>query len=179
MSYVCQYGQGKRINIGQVGVITPAQARDKAKQVLSQDVMGVSPNNEQETNQQLTLEKFITSEYESWRKANRKNGKDDLRRLKANFISEFGDCLLSEITPMLIEKWRTRRLNDGIKAATVNIDIIILRATLAKAVEWDLISEHSLQKLKQFKTDSIPKIRYLMRTWHLSIKRMLWRNWWK
>lgn len=29
----------------------------------------------------LTLENFFTSEYESWRKANRKNGKDDLRRL--------------------------------------------------------------------------------------------------
>jgi hypothetical protein len=30
MSYVCEYARGKRITIGRVGKVTPAQARDKA-----------------------------------------------------------------------------------------------------------------------------------------------------
>jgi hypothetical protein len=30
MFYVCQFKRGRRINIGRVGVLTPAQARDKA-----------------------------------------------------------------------------------------------------------------------------------------------------
>lgn len=109
----------------------------------------------------LTLENFFTSEYEGWRKANRKNGKDDLRRLKVNFVDPFGKLALTEVTPMVIERWRTKRINDGIKATTVNRDIIILKAALTKAVEWGIISSHPLQKLKLFKIDSASKIRYL------------------
>lgn len=172
MSYVCQYSRGKRVNIGQVGVITPAQARDKAKQILSQAVMGILPKNNN-SNGKLTLAKFIASEYETWRKANRKNGKDDLRRLKVNFVSEFGDYLLSEITPVVIEKWRTKRINDGIKATTVNRDIIILKSALSKAVEWEFIVENPLQKLKPFKIDVLSKIRYLTKEEDIRLKQAL------
>lgn len=172
MSYVCQYGRGRRMNIGQVGVITPVQARDKAKQLLSQAIIGNLPIKEKKS-QKLTLKNFIENEYEAWRKANRKNGSDDLRRLKTNFISEFGDLLLSEISPMLVERWQTRRINSGKTAATVNRDIVILKSTLAKAVEWRLIKEHPLIKLKLFKTDSKAKVRYLDREEEKKLKEAL------
>jgi len=35
MRYICQYQRGRKINIGTVGVITPAQAREKAVEILS------------------------------------------------------------------------------------------------------------------------------------------------
>jgi integrase len=135
--------------------------------------MGILPKNDHRADDKLTLEKFITSEYEAWRKANRKNGKDDLRRLKVNFLNEFGTCLLAEITPMIVEKWRTKRINNGIRVATVNRDIIILKSALAKAVEWGLISEHPLQKLRPFKTDSISKVRYLTKDEEARLKQAL------
>lgn len=160
MSYVCQYGRGRRMNIGQVGVITPAQARDKAKQILSHAVTGTLIK-ESRKKDKLTLEQFISNEYEAWRKANRKNGNADLRRLKANFLREFGNLLLVDISPMLVEKWRTNRINNGITTATVNRDIAILKSALTKAVEWSFIKEHPLFKLKPFKIDSAAKVRYL------------------
>jgi len=172
MSYVCQYSRGRRINIGQVGVLTPAQARDKAKQILSQAVMGLLPEITS-ANNNLTLKKYLASEYELWRQSNRKNGKDDLRRLKVNFLSEFGDHLLTAITPLIVEKWRTARINEGIKPVTVNRDIHVLKAALSKAVEWELIPEHPLQKLKILKTDSIPKVRYLSKEEEQCLKHAL------
>jgi hypothetical protein len=84
----------------------------------------------------MTLLRFISEEYESWRLANRKNGKADIQRLKVNFIIDFGDRLLVDITPIVVDKWRTSRINDGIRIATVNRDIVILKSTLSKAVEW-------------------------------------------
>ena len=159
MSYVCQYNRGRRINIGQVGVITPAQARDKAKQILSQAVMGLLPKEHQRN--KLTLEQFVSDEYENWRKANRKNGIADLKRLRVNFVKEFGNRLLGELTPIVIEKWRTGRINNGIYPSTVNRDIVILKSMLSKAVEWEFISENPLTKLKPFKVDSVAKVRYL------------------
>jgi Arm DNA-binding domain len=35
MRYICQYQRGRKINIGTVGVITPAQAREKAVEILN------------------------------------------------------------------------------------------------------------------------------------------------
>lgn len=34
MSYICQYGKGKRTTIGKANVFTPAQARHEAKLIL-------------------------------------------------------------------------------------------------------------------------------------------------
>lgn len=158
--YMCEFARGKRVTLGKVGVLTPAQARDEAKRILGQAAMGIVPNSKKIPDN-LTLEKFITNEYETWRNANRKNGKDDLRRLKANFLDNFGNCLLSEISPMQIEKWRTARINRGTKTATVNRDIVILKSALTKAIEWGFIDEHPLRKLKPYKIDSIAKVRYL------------------
>ena len=41
MSYVCQYKRGRRVNLGKVGVITAAQAREKAIEVLSDINKGI------------------------------------------------------------------------------------------------------------------------------------------
>src|SRR5579872_1473194 len=172
MVYRCEYGRGKRITIGRTNVLTPAQARDKAKQILSQAAIGILPIKEKKS-QELTFKNFIENEYDAWRKANRKNGSDDLRRLKTNFMGEFADFLLSELSPLLIEKWRTKRINNGKTMATVNRDIIILKSALSKAVEWELIKEHPLAKLKLFKTDSKAKVRYLDKDEEKNLKEAL------
>ena len=49
---------------------------------------------------------------------------------------------MTDITPIMIEKWRTSRINKGTRIATVNRDIVILKSTLSKAVEWGFIKEH-------------------------------------
>jgi len=170
--YMCEYARGKRITIGKIDVLTPVQARDEAKRILGQAAMGISPNSKRKlpVNEPVSFEKFLIHEYESWRKASRKSAQDDLQRLKVNFLEEFGECLLGDISPVAVEKWRTKRINQGIKVATVNRDIVILRSALAKAVEWGFIPEHPLLKLKPFKTDSIAKIRYLTKEEEASLK---------
>ena len=40
MFYRVEYARGKRISLGSVTVLTPAQARDKAREILSQAVLG-------------------------------------------------------------------------------------------------------------------------------------------
>ena len=48
MSYICQYKRGRRVNLGKVGVITAAQAREKAIEVLSNINKGIEPNVQKE-----------------------------------------------------------------------------------------------------------------------------------
>lgn len=118
----------------------------------------------------MTLSRFIQDEYSSWRLANRKNGKADIHRLKVNFVSEMSDRLLSEITPIAVEKWRTNRINNGTMIATVNRDIVTLKSMLSKAVEWGFITDHPLRNLKLHKVDSTAKIRYLTKDEEIRLK---------
>jgi len=54
--------------------------------------------NNKKKSQKITLKKFIDDEYSAWRLANRKNGKNDLRRLSVNFVETFGDVPLKDIS---------------------------------------------------------------------------------
>jgi integrase len=172
MVYRCEYARGKRITLGKSTVLTPAQARDKAKEILSQATLGISPG-DKKSRDQVTLREFITEEYEPWRLAHRKNGKDDLRRLKINFLDHLGDRLMIDVTPIILDKWRTNRMNSGTRIATVNRDIVILKSTLSKAVEWGFIKEHPLRNLKLQKVDSSAKIRYLSKDEEIRLKAVI------
>lgn len=161
MVYVCQYKRGRRITIGKVGVISPAQARDRAVAILGDAAKGVDPTIPTKKSKQHTLKEFLEKEYHDWIMEQRKSGKKTYDQIKRNFIKSFGKRELNEITPVLLEQWRTTRLKDGVTISTVNRDIAVLKAALSKAVLWGLIDKHPLEKLKLLKTDRSIKVRYL------------------
>lgn len=117
MVYRCEYGRGKRITIGRTTVLSPAQARDKAKQILSQAAIGVLPVKEKA--QKLTLETFINNEYEAWRK---ERGYDCLPELRDLTFADY-------LTPMILVA-----LNTGIRRGELfNLtwdDVNFARATI-------------------------------------------------
>ena len=159
--YVCQYSRGRRINIGAVGIMTPAQARERAKQILGDAAKGIDPTLELKKKSILNYNDFIRKEYGPWRTSNRKGGADDIKRLMSNFSDLLGSKSLDEITPLLIERWRSKRLNEGSKPATVNRNINNLKASLSKAKEWGIIDSLPLQNIKPVKVDRSGKVRFL------------------
>lgn len=68
---------------------------------------------------------------------------------------------LVEMTPAVIERWRTKRLNSGVSNATINRDTVTMRSIITKATEWGFLEDNILRKLKSLKVDQNPKIRYL------------------
>jgi integrase len=173
MVYMCEYARGKRIMVGKACVLTPAQARDSAKEILADVVKGIDPAAAKKTQHALTLQQFLEKEYTPWVEAHRKCGGSTVNRIKIHFLAEFGHKPLAEITAFAIEKWKTKRLQAGIKPITVNRAIAALKGVLSKTLEWGLINTHPLAKLKLEKVDDIARIRYLTKDEETSLRKAL------
>lgn len=161
--YIARYrrpdGKQTMARIGRHTLFTPAQARDEAEKILRSVKDGIDPNAKVEIKNH-TLKSFLDKEYQPWVEAHRKDGKATVARLNACFADFLGNKL-DEITPWLVEKWRTGRLNDGKAPSTVNRDLVALKAMFSRAVEWGRIEAHPLTKVKPSKVDNSAKVRYL------------------
>jgi integrase len=161
MSYFCNFSRGKRVKLGNALVLTPAQARNKAIQVLGIAAAGEDPRPRRKKAREHTLRTFIDDEYEPWALQNRKDGSNTVKRLRACFAEFFGKKL-ADVNPWIVEKWRTARLKSGVKPATINRDITALKALLSKAVEWRMLHAHPLgRELKPVEKRDDERVRFL------------------
>ena len=124
MTYKCEYGRGKRITIGDVEVLTVAQARERAKQVLGDNARGLDPKAAKEAkkygNKVVTFKIFFENEYKPWLQVNKPDTwAVTCKRLENRFMQYIGDLPLSEITPHVIDKWRVTAIM-GKQNLTIN-----------------------------------------------------------
>lgn len=160
-------GKNKSFYIGRHGDITADQAREIAKNKSADKTKGVDVQAEKKSKQKVakenlskTLSGFIDSKYEEWAKAHLATAEDIIKRIKRNF-PHLLDIQIEDITLWDLTKWRTERINKGVKAATINRDITTLKAAIAKAVEWGHVKSHPLHNLKPLQIDSMAVTRYL------------------
>ena len=158
---MCEYARGKRITIGKVGVSTPMQARDKAKDILADAVKGIDPKQSKMPIQSTTFKIFIENEYTSWATSHYKDGATTIARIKSCFFGLFGDKKIEEISAFHVEKWRTERKAKGIKPSTINRDLIALKACISTATKWGIIKTNPLKDLKLSRLDPNINVRYL------------------
>ena len=77
---------------------------------------------------------WLCDKFEEYAKNNRKNYDKDkgmIKKLK-NF---YGNCDLTTFEPYMVERYRTKRKNDGMKPATINKEVGILRRMFSIAVD--------------------------------------------
>lgn len=159
--YRLQDGQRHKYKVGRAPDLTVQEAREQAKKILSEVALGANPKANNLNKDQIipTLKQFIEQEYLPWSESHHQWSKEQVQRLY-----RMKECLplpLNEINVRVIEKWRAKRLKQGITSNTVNRDVTGIRSAIAKAVEWGIIEEHPFEKLKPLKVDRSPNIRYL------------------
>lgn len=160
---------GKQVNykLGTEGQVTPAIARDLAKEKAGEVAKGTDVQEVKKQVRQLkkleamsTLGKFIETKFEPWLfSQNPKTAKARADVLKTSF-AHLMDYQLSDIKPHLIEQWRIERKAKGNKNASINRQVTNLKSCLSRAVEWEVIEKHELNKLKPLPEDN-SKVRYL------------------
>lgn len=68
---------------------------------------------------------------------------------------------LDAITQADVEQWRIGRQGDGVSAKTINRDVATLKAALERAVEWSIIDDNPLRRIKPLRVDRKGVVRFL------------------
>ncbi|KPK77300.1 MAG: hypothetical protein AMJ89_02675 [candidate division Zixibacteria bacterium SM23_73] len=65
-----------------------------------------------------------------------------------NLCEFLGGSYLHDISPLMIEKYKLKRLNEGIMPATVNRELSVLKRAFNLAISWDMADENPVQRVK-------------------------------
>ena len=99
-----------------------------------------------------------SKEYLQFARVNKKSWERDKYSL-IKLEPFFGDYRLSEISPILIERYKLER-KEVVSPRTVNIELALLKRMFSLAVSWDRCKDNPMYKIKLFK-DTPPKERIL------------------
>ena len=91
----------------------------------------------------------LAGEYLKW--AERQRSFSGKSRLINQLLGPFRHLPLRRFSPMLLEQFQTDRLRKGNKPATVNRFLATLKHMFTKAVEWDMVEEETLQRVRKVK----------------------------
>lgn len=160
MVYYLEYKRGKRVKLGYAEVITPFQARELAKEGLSQAYKGEDPADKKRCSKDQTYIQYLEEVYKPWLVSNLRRGEGTYNSLKSSF-KEFHPIRLYEINTWLVEKWRLNKAKQGLKTSSINRQLADLRACMRRAFEWGVIPADPLALVKLKKTDTAAFTRYL------------------
>ena len=167
MTYYLAYrnteGRKRRYKIGNTSNINPTRAKAIAKDKAADVTKGVdiAEEKKQERIKKInSLGEYIEGEYTEWLLVHRRSAKDTLSRLKSCFGSWYEKNML-DVTPWIVEKWRSKEKKRGKKLQTINRDITALRPVFTKAKNDNRIPYDPLQDLKQMDAPNPDRVRYL------------------
>lgn len=171
-SYVITYKdktenkRNKIITISDTSHLSPDQAREEAKKILGDIAKGDNPieKRRKEKRDALTFGDFFEKEYRQWVLTNLKAGQETVNKINRHFIPVLKNKKIKEITSWDIDKWRSKKIKEGVKTSSINREITALKGCLSRAVEWGKIDKNPLSAASGFKlkkVDSRPNIRFL------------------
>lgn len=149
---------GKPRTLGHFPVLTYSMAVEKALAILRGEDPDATPEPEPEEPEVLTFGLFLERHYEPYLEANHSRPAESLGCLKR---FGFDDTPLEDLRLVDVETWRLGRQKQNRNPKTINRDTATLKATLQKAVEWELLKDNPLARLKPLKIDKRPVVRYL------------------
>lgn len=162
LMYTAPDGRRLRFTMGNYPALSVQAARKMAEQLYSQVKLGGDPQREKQVARAVKpipkLGTFIEQQYLPWFTTHYKAPK---AKLPFNQFKHLFNKQLDKVTAWDIESWRAKRHKDGLSASTSNRYIGTLKAMFNRAVEWDIIEQNPITKVKKQKSDSRAIVRYL------------------
>jgi len=147
--YVGYYHKGKQIKerVGPKGIVTRGQAEQALKARMGEVVQGKF---KLETPQSGISLLDLINKYLKWIKENQKCYKREAQ-VTNKFLEFIGNSNINELTSWQIEKYKSKRKQEGVKPSTINRELNVLRSMFNRAIEWGDASNNPLNGVKKAK----------------------------
>jgi integrase len=93
-----------------------------------------------------------------------RHSSSDTKAYRINrMLDRFGNLPLRRFNTILVEQYQTELINEKLKPASVNKNISIIKAMFSKAVEWEMVEEETLRRVRKVKLlrENNRRLRYL------------------
>lgn len=140
---------------------------DDAEEMLRDKKTAIRKGNQFET-KRIENHSFmeLAQEYSKW--AERQRSYKSKRLLMLQLVDKFGNLKLREFNTLLIEQFQSERMQKGRKdkankPATINRFIATIKHMFTKAVEWEMVSDEVLKRVRKVKLleENNRRLRYL------------------
>lgn len=160
-SWNITWARNRDLAIGKYPTVTLEAARTRARRKLAEaDEHGAPLQTIKAPPQGLTWGAFLADHYAPHVEATAKAGKATVQALKAQF-SDWDNLALDKITRVDFDAFKTARLKAKVMPATVNRDLDRIKAALAQAVTWEMLTVNPLAKARRIKRDIEERVRFL------------------
>jgi integrase len=136
-----------RERIGPIGLVTKGQAEQALKARLGEVVQGRF--NLEKLKKTIPLSKLV-EKYLQWIKENQK-GFERESGITEFFLIFIGDRGINEIASWNIDQYKSERRKDGVKPATINRELTVLRSMFNRAIEWGDMTANPVNGVKKAK----------------------------
>jgi integrase len=140
--------EGRHIQRG-TGTTNRRKARDEEAKYRADLLRGKASGTAKNS---PTFAEFADS-YLAYSKANKLSYGVEFYYVNRTLVPFFGRLPLDKINPLELERFKQKRLKDGLKKSSINREIGLLKSMLKTAVEWELCDKNAAKDAKLFKLD--------------------------
>lgn len=145
-AWVVEWARARRRTLGALSELSLDEARSAAATVMAEAFKSGEPTMAAPRLSDPTLQEFLLGDYGAWVVEHLRWGRASIKRIEHAFGQMLGKRL-SDLDQLTIDRWWTHRVTmtserSGklISRATASRELASLRAALAKAFEWKLVS---------------------------------------
>ncbi len=105
----------------------------------------------------------LAEKYSAWAAPRHKGWQKVERLIVGQIVNRFGEYSLNSFTTYVIEQFQSDELKRGLDPGTINRSITTLKGMFNKAVEWEMVDENVLNRVRKAKNleGATERLRYL------------------
>lgn len=141
--------------IGRTTETTLVDARKKATALKAEIALGADPRGEERAKLAAqTFAEFFEERLLPYLKQRKRSWEKDESMFRLRLKEEFGALRLNQITKHHAQSFHSHLKAEGLAGATCDHHVKLLRYALNIAVEWDMLDENPLARVKLFNEDN-------------------------
>lgn len=147
-------GKTAHQKLGRTTDIGLTEARRAAKALRAEIAMGADPRGQEKARKEVpTWTDFFDLQYLPFAKPRKRSWKGDVQR-NVRIKAKFGHKRLNEITRQEIEKFHIGILDQGLKPASADQHLRLIKRALNLAVQWEVIDKSPGANVKLLRVDN-------------------------